>query len=54
MKEDRDKNFVAKNAAGHHGEPLDHHRHAGRLRDVERDRLPDLEGRPLIRDGGLR
>ena len=47
MKDDRDTNFIAKNAAGHHGQPLDQHRHAGGLCLVERDRLPDLEGRPF-------
>ena len=54
MKEDRDKNFVAKNAARHHGEPLDHDRHAGGLGHVQRDRFPHLEGGPLVRDGGVR
>ena len=39
MKDDRDKNFIAKNADGVHGQPLDHHRHAWRLGHDQRDRL---------------
>ena len=38
MKEDRDKNFIAKNAAGTTVQPLDHYRHAGGVRNLQRDR----------------
>ena len=54
MKQDRDANFIAKNAAGNHGQPMAQHRHAGGVRVVERDRLPHMEGRPLFRNAGLR
>ena len=36
MKDDRDKNFIATNAAGLTGEPLDDGRHARRERLVQR------------------
>ena len=38
MKEDRDKNFIAKNNDGRDGQPLAHDRHAGGLGVLERDR----------------
>ena len=48
MKQDRDANFIARNARRNHGQPLDQHRHAGGLRVLQRDRLPDMEGRPSM------
>ncbi len=41
MKEDRDANFVEKNAGRPDGQPLADHRHAGRLGRQQRGRLPD-------------
>ena len=54
MKEDRDKTLHRQEQGRDHRQPLDQHRHAGGVRVLQRDRLPDLEGRALAGHGGLR
>ena len=54
MKEDRDKNFVAKNAAGTTVNRWTSTGDAGRVGFLERDSTAHVESRALVRNGGLR
>jgi len=54
MKNDRDKNFIAKNAARSHSQSLGHHRLPGGLRIEQRDRLHYPQGGPKYGDAGVR
>ena len=54
MKEDRDKNFIAKNARWRHGQPLAEHRLLRRLLAQQRGGLPHLQVRACDRDTGVR
>ncbi len=54
MKDDRDKNLVAQEQRWRHRQSLDDHRLPRRVRDDQRNGVPDLQGGPKRRHGGVR